>query len=110
MDYRRELLKGNTDAILLFLLSESPRYGYQMVKEIESRSDGYFQFKEGTIYPALHRLEKDGMVTSWWQQAPNGQPRKYYAVTEKGAALLRHKLAEWRNFSRAVSMLLMSEA
>ena len=58
MNYGRELLKGNTDSLLLCLISRQPTYGYQIVKELEKRSNGYFQFKEGTLYPALHRLER----------------------------------------------------
>ena len=60
MNYGRELLKGNTDSLLLWLINYQPMYGYQIIKELEKRSNGYFQFKEGTLYPALHRLEKAG--------------------------------------------------
>ena len=60
--YRRELLKGSTDTLLLSLLAEESMYGYKLVKEMDKRSSGYFQFKEGTLYPALHRLERDGMI------------------------------------------------
>jgi hypothetical protein len=58
--YKRELLKGSTETLILFLVSEVPIYGYQLVKEMEIRSSGYFHLKEGTLYPALHRLERDG--------------------------------------------------
>jgi len=67
MNYGRELLKGNTDSLLLCLINSRPTYGYQIVKELEKRSDGYFQFKEGTLYPALHRLEKDKLIKGKWQ-------------------------------------------
>ncbi len=110
MEYDRELLKGNTDALLLSLLTEEPMYGYQLVKELERRSRGYFQFREGTLYPALHRLEKDGLVAGKWQKSPNGQPRKYYYVTAKGSRGLEQKLAQWRGFFAAVNRVLSAEA
>src|SRR4030043_445446 len=84
MNYGRELLKGNTDSLLLCLISRQPTYGYQIVKELEKRSNGYFQFKEGTLYPALHRLERDDLITGKWQILPNGQQRRYYYITENG--------------------------
>ena len=57
MDYRREMLKGSTETLLLSLLKNQPMYGYQIIKELEKKSQGYFRFREGTLYPALHRLE-----------------------------------------------------
>ena len=68
--YRRELLKGSTETLLLSLLATEPMYGYQLVKEMDNRSSGYFRFKEGTLYPALHRLERDEMVEGKWQDSP----------------------------------------
>ena len=62
--YRKELLKGSTETILLALLVDGPMYGYQLVQEMDTRSSGYFRFKEGTLYPALHRLERDELI--WW--------------------------------------------
>ena len=70
---KREMVKGTANSLLLSLLEEKPMYGYQIVKEIEARSQGYFMFKEGTLYPALYRLEKAGMVTGEWQLLPNGR-------------------------------------
>ncbi|MCX8125897.1 MAG: PadR family transcriptional regulator, partial [Dehalococcoidia bacterium] len=63
MNYGRELLKGNTDSLLLSVIGDGPMYGYQIIKELERRSNGYFQFREGTLYPALHRLERAGLIT-----------------------------------------------
>ena len=64
MPSKNELIKGSTDSLLLYLLGQQPMYGYQIIKELEKRSQGYFQFKEGTLYPALHRLEKAGCPDS----------------------------------------------
>ena len=106
MEYQRELLKGSTDSLLLALLAQRPMYGYQLVKELEDRSDGYFQFREGTLYPALHRLEKDGLLKASWQESPNRQRRRYYIVTDRGHRALSARLNEWRGFSQAVSRVL----
>ncbi|MBI2847187.1 MAG: helix-turn-helix transcriptional regulator [Chloroflexi bacterium] len=106
MKYARELLKGNTDALLLSLIAEEPKYGYSLSKEIEARSNGYFRFKEGTLYPALHRMEKAGLVAGKWQRSPNGQLRRYYHITEKGKRFLEKKTIEWRDFSLAINLVL----
>lgn len=106
MNYGRELLKGSTDAILLSLINQAPMYGYQIIKELEKRSNGYFQFKEGTLYPALHRLERAGLIQGKWQTLPTGQERRYYFITEKGKQVLTEKLTTWRNFSEAVNAII----
>jgi len=105
MEYRRELLKGNTETLLLSLLKNQSMYGYQIIKEIEKRSQGYFRFKEGTLYPALHRLEAAGLVRGRWERLPSGKERRYYHLTEKGLKLLEEKIAEWQGFSLAVNLV-----
>ncbi|HJX70272.1 MAG TPA: helix-turn-helix transcriptional regulator, partial [Dehalococcoidia bacterium] len=82
-----------------------PMYGYQIIKELEKRSRGYFRFKEGTLYPALHRLEASGLIRGRWERVPTGQERRYYHLTDKGLHLLEEKLAEWQGFSAAVSLV-----
>ena len=103
--YQRELLKGSTKTLLLSLLVDEPMYGYQLVKEMEKRSSGYFRFKEGTLYPALHRLEADGLVEGRWDLSPNGQNRRYYHITDKGRPKLASMLEEWNLFTRAVNLV-----
>ena len=103
---QKELLKGNTESLLLALLAGEPMYGYQLVKEIKQRSSGYFQFKEGTLYPALHRLERAMLIQGSWQPSPSGQDRRYYTITPKGLEELSRKADEWRHFSRAVNLVI----
>lgn len=103
--YRRELLKGSTETLLLSLLAEESMYGYQLVKEMDKRSSGYFRFKEGTLYPALHRLEKDGRIQGRWETSSTGQNRRYYHVTAKGRSRLNSMLEEWNMFTRAVNLV-----
>ena len=109
MNYGRELLKGNTDCLLLCLISRQPTYGYQIVKELEQRSNGYFQFKEGTLYPALHRLERERLIEGKWQILPSGQQRRYYYITAKGQAKLAVEKSQWQDFLTAVKLILQPE-
>ena len=106
MEYRRELLKGNTETLLLSLLKNQSMYGYQIIKELDKRSEGYFRFKEGTLYPALHRLEAAGLVRGSWERLPLGKERRYYHLTDKGLKLLEEKVAEWQGFSLAVNLVM----
>ena len=108
--YHKELLKGNTEALLLSLLADEVMYGYQIVKEMERKSGGYFRFKEGTLYPALHRLEKAGLVEGTWGEATSRVPRRYYHITPKGQRVLDERLTEWQRFSRAVNSIMPAQA
>ena len=110
MHYGRELLKGSTESLLLYMISNKSMYGYQIIKELEKRSKGYFQFKEGTLYPALHRLEKSGLLKGTWHRLPNSQERKYYQLTEKGERALNERLQTWRDFSTAVNLVVQPSA
>jgi PadR family transcriptional regulator PadR len=105
--YDSDLLRGNTDSLLLYLINEAGEtYGYRLIKEIGERSRGYFRFKEGTVYPALRKLESDGLVRGEWKRLPSGQERRYYAMTEKGRELLGRKLAMWNSFASAMALVM----
>lgn len=106
MPQRRELMKGNTDSLLLSLIGQQPMYGYQILKEIERKSQGYFRFKEGTLYPALHRLEKRGLVDGKWQMLPSGRQRRYYHITDKGYQLLVVQRSQWQDFLNAMNLII----
>jgi PadR family transcriptional regulator PadR len=103
---RRDLIKSSSDSLLLSLLEQQPMYGYKIVKELEERSQGYFKFKEGTLYPALHRLEKSGLLTGRWQALPNGRQRRYYHITARGQAKLAMEKVQWQDFLEAVKLIL----
>ena len=106
MAQRRELMKSNIDSLLLCLLSQGAMYGYQIIKELERKSAGYFKFKEGTLYPALHRLERSDLVEGKWQMLPNGRQRRYYYITSKGHRLLVTKRSQWQDFSAAMNLII----
>ncbi|MFQ5860453.1 MAG: PadR family transcriptional regulator [Dehalococcoidia bacterium] len=108
--HQKELLKGSTETLLLSLVATEPMYGYQIAKEMAKRSSGYFRLKEGTLYPALHRLERGGLVEGWWKETSSGQPRRYYHITSKGLRVLGERLTEWQRFSRAVNSVMPAGA
>ena len=109
MAIKHELIANSIDSLLLSLLSEQPMYGYHIIKELEGRSQGYFKFKEGTLYPALHRLEKSSLIEGKWQTLANGQQRKYYHITEKGYATLADKKSGWKDFLTAMNLIFQIE-
>lgn len=106
MTPRRELMKINIDSLLLCLISRQPMYGYQILKELETKSEGYFKFKEGTLYPALHRLEKAGLILGKWQMLPNGRSRRYYHITDKGYQVLVAKRTQWQDLFTAMNLII----
>ncbi len=101
-----DLRTGSTAVMTLRLLAEKPMYGYQIVKELQTRSEGYFDLEQGTLYPALHRLEKDGLVSSQWEVVEDGPSRKYYTITEAGRTELEKSARQWADFSRNLLKLL----
>lgn len=106
MKVNKELLKGSTVSIILAMLDRQPMYGYQMIKEIEKHSDGFFAFKEGTLYPILHSLEAKSMVESYWTDMEGTRRRKYYRITGNGRLHLEKRRSEWTIFCKAVNQVL----
>jgi len=106
MPQRRELIKGNIDSLLLCLIAQQPMYGYQIIRDLDRRSQGYFKFKEGTLYPALHRLERAGLIVGRWQMLPSGQQRKYYHITDKGLSTLAERRGQWQDFLTAMNLII----
>ena len=96
-----EALKGHLDLLLLAVLEKGPAHGYALIESLRTRSGGTFDLPEGTVYPALHRLESDGLLRSDWSQ-DSGRRRRVYQLTPKGAETLARRKAEWGQFSRAV--------
>lgn len=97
----RERLKGHLDLLLLSVLAAGPAHGYAIISALRKRSDGMFDLPEGTIYPALHRLEGGGLLSSSWAEA-DGRRRRVYALTQAGAAALVAEQTEWRRFAHGV--------
>lgn len=102
----KELLKGTTPLLILQLLTESDKYGYQITKEIEKRSESLFTLKEGTLYPILHSLENEQIIESYWEQTQSARKRKYYKITDKGKKIFDTKKNEWNEYSNGVKKVL----
>ncbi len=110
MRFEKTLLSGSTAMLVLSLLSDGDKYGYEMVLELARRSNDAFELKEGTLYPLLHALEKAGEVKAYARTAPSGRERRYYALTERGKKRLEEKTEEWRFFSESVNAVLRAAA
>lgn len=108
MTHREQMRKGTTSIILLSLLADAkrPMYGYEISKELEARSQGYFEFQEGLIYPRLHELERQGFLRSEWQGQKGTRRRKFYSITDKGRGRLKEELKSWQAFTHNVNQLL----
>ena len=101
----RERIKGHLDLLLLSVLAAGPAHGYAIISALRERSDGTFDLPEGTIYPALHRLEDTGLLSSAWA-AGDGRRRRVYALTSAGATALAAEQTEWRRFATGVVAVL----
>lgn len=106
MKIDKTLMSGSTPLLVLSLLTDGEKYGYEMIIELERRSDSTFSLKEGTLYPLLHTMEKDGLVKAESRTAPSGRERKYYSLTKKGQTFLKEKRQEWELFSEKVNTVL----
>ena len=105
MKISKELLKGSTTLLVLNLLKEENMYGYEMIKRLKEKSENVFELKEGTLYPILHSLEENDLITSYWDNT-TGKNRKYYAITKKGKNTLKEKKEEWKIFSNGINQVL----
>lgn len=110
MDSERELLKGNTPTLVLAVLKDAPLHGYAIAREIERRSGNALKFKEGTLYPALHGLEREGLIQGEWQREAGGRERKVYGITPAGLTALEQKTKTWDAFASAINSVIGGES
>ena len=97
-----EALKGHLELLLLAALRPGPAHGYAIIEQLKQRSGGTFDLPEGTIYPALHRLEHQGLIESEWSQA-SGRRRRVYRLTRRGQRALGEKTTAWQTFERGMA-------
>jgi len=102
---KAEALKGHLDALVLATLEVGPLHGYAVIERLRGRSDGAFDLAEGTVYPVLHRLEAEGLLSSAWSDAA-GRRRRVYRLTRRGRTALARQRDEWRRFAGAVEAVL----
>ncbi len=98
-------LKGTLPVLILNALERGPKHGYLIAAEIKAKSKGVLDFREGTLYPALHEQEHKGLIESY-EQVENGRIRRYYRLTESGKKAIAKERAEWKRVSRAVTLIL----
>lgn len=106
MEIDKGLIGGSTILLLLSLLEESDMYGYEIIKKLEVKSNNTFQFKEGTLYPVLHKLENKGYVKSYISKSSAGKERKYYKITNNGKKQLAEEKEKWERFSLSVNKVI----
>lgn len=99
-------LFGSTSMLILKLLENSDMYGYQMIQELSKRSNDTFNLKAGTLYPILHGMVKDDLITCYEKVSESGKVRKYYSITKIGKGVLQEKTNEWIKFSTAIDSVL----
>ena len=109
MKIDKGLIGGSTNLLILSLLKDQDMYGYEIIKELEDRSNNTFKLKEGTLYPILHRLENEGFLKSYRKKGDTGKERKYYQITRKGEKQLVEERRQWQVFSTSVNKVIGGE-
>ena len=110
MELDKSLTSGSMPLLVLKLLEDGDKYGYEMIEELRRRSDNTFHLKAGTLYPLLHGLEEKGLVTAYEGEAAAGKPRRYYHLTNQGRRALQEKEAAWDAYAGAVTRVLRGGA
>ena len=106
MSMEAQLMKGNTQTLILAVLNDGPLHGYAIAREIERRSGQALRFKEGTLYPALRALDEDGLIEGEWETPSSGAARRNYRLTPEGEAELVRRKDAWRKFNDGMSGVL----
>ena len=102
---RGEVIKNHLELLVLTALKAGPGHGYSIIRAVRDRSGGEFDLLEGSLYPALHRLERDGLVTSSWSEVA-GRKRRVYKLSRRGRAVLQEQERDWRRFEQAMNLVL----
>ncbi len=103
MQIDKDLVAASATPLVLAILSEGESYGYAILKRVRELSDGELEWTDGMLYPLLHRLHRQGYVTTEWRAPPEGRRRKYYAMTDEGRTALAEHKRQWRTVARALS-------
>jgi len=101
----RELKKGSAELLILSLVEDQPRHGYDIGQLIEQRSGGTLKFSVGSLYPLLYRLEKRGWILGRWVEKPHQRRRRYYRLTAEGKKVLKAQRSSWREFVAAINSI-----
>ena len=101
-----ELVKGTLSLLILSLLTRSSMYGYEIAATVHRETDGAFTWREGSLYPALHKLQADGLIAGEWEEKETGRKQRYYKITSKGRTAFREKQQSWSALCQAVDRIL----
>lgn len=104
--FGKDLATGSYDLVMLDMLNRKPAYAYGIMRGVFEKSKGATRWHEGTVYHVLHHLEKQGLVTGYWQGPKTGRQRKYYRLTDRGRRAWRTRLQQWQQFSHHLNALL----
>ncbi len=105
-DINSDLIRGHIDTIILRILQDGDNYGYEIMKAVSINSNGEYELKEPSLYTSLKRLEKQGLITSYWGDESQGGRRKYYRITDRGNTAYEKALAEWQHAQTIITQLL----
>lgn len=103
MSPNKELIGASTRLLILSVLAREANYGYAIIRAINREGEGLFVWQEGTVYPILHKLEKEGLVRTQWQEADTGRKRKYYYITATGRGALEVGTKDWAGFHKMIT-------
>ena len=103
---KKDLMHGNTSLLVLSLIEQQDMYGYQIIKELKRKSENVFELKEGSLYPVLHALENEKLITSYIEETDSARKRRYYKITDKGRKELADKKEEFFVFTNAARKVL----
>ncbi|MGH7718241.1 MAG: PadR family transcriptional regulator [Gemmatimonadaceae bacterium] len=101
-----DLIQGTLDLLILKAIATEPKHGWAIAKRIQAVSGEVLQIKQGSLYPALHRLEQQGWIRAEWKQSETGREAKFYSLTRSGRAQLKHELTQWERLSAAIRLAL----
>ena len=103
---KSDLPQGTLDLLILTIVASGPQHGYAIGQRLQRISNDMIQVRQGSLYPALHRLDNRGLLATGWRQSETGRDARYYSLTKKGRAELERELARWRQFTRAINIVL----
>jgi PadR family transcriptional regulator PadR len=103
---KSDLPQGTLDLLILTIVAGGPQHGYAIAQRLQRISNDVIQVRQGSLYPALHRLDNRGLLATEWRQSETGRDAKYYRLTKKGRADLERERASWRKFTRAINVVL----
>lgn len=105
-DFSTELVRSCADMVILTLLGEKPMHGYDILVSMGNLGDGQFRLKQGTLYPLLYRLEREGWIVAKWETPPQGKKRKVYRLTSEGKKVQQKRAMEWKRFTASINSIM----